>query len=141
MVHNCAMLNRYPGAKLRNLRRRAMLTQVEVVNLTGIAESTLYYLERGSRRAQSATLKTLLTLYSVHISRLEHMERLWGEDGLEKGESGGGPVPPARVAQGDGNRPGDHTAGPAADASRGCLQDNARPGNPPPWRMAAKENR
>ena len=78
------MLNAYPGRKLRNLRKRALLTQVEVMNITGIHETTIHYLEKGTRKPQTKTLETLLNLYAVRITRLERMERIWGEDGLQK---------------------------------------------------------
>lgn len=77
------MLNLYPGKKLRNLRKRANLTQMQVVELTGISETTINYLEHGRRRPQTATLETLLNLYAIRITRLEKMERIWGEDGLQ----------------------------------------------------------
>jgi transcriptional regulator with XRE-family HTH domain len=80
------MLNAYPGKKLRNLRRRANLTQMQVVELTGVSETTIHYLEHGLRRPQTKTLEKLLNLYAIRITRLEKMERIWGEDGLQ-GES------------------------------------------------------
>ncbi len=50
------MLNQYPPERLKSLRKRAMLTQMQVVELTGISEATLCYLERGDRRPQTRTL-------------------------------------------------------------------------------------
>lgn len=78
------MLNSYPGSKLRNLRKRALLTQMQVVELTGICETTIHYLEHNIRRPQTRTLDKLLNLYAIRISRLEKMEHLWGADGLQK---------------------------------------------------------
>jgi transcriptional regulator with XRE-family HTH domain len=83
------MLNSYPGPKLRNLRQRALLTQMQVVELTGISETTIHYLEHGLRRPQTQTLEKLLGLYAMRISRLEKMERLWGPDGTQKPEKNG----------------------------------------------------
>lgn len=79
------MLNEYPGSKLRNLRKRALLTQMQVVEMTGISETTIHYLEHDLRKPQSKTLSTLLDLYSIRIARLDKMERVWGKDGLQKG--------------------------------------------------------
>jgi transcriptional regulator with XRE-family HTH domain len=81
MVPN--MLNVYSGTKLRNLRKRALLTQMQVVELTGVSETTIHYLEHGLRRPQTQTLEKLLNLYAIRISRLEKMERIWGDDGLQ----------------------------------------------------------
>lgn len=78
------MLNAYPGKKLRNLRKRANLTQMQVVDLTGVSETTIHYLEHDLRRPQTHTLEKLLNLYAIRITRLEKMERIWGEDGLQK---------------------------------------------------------
>ena len=77
------MLNQYPGQKLRNLRKRALLTQMQVVELTGISETTIHYLEHDIRRPQTQTLDKLLNLYAIRISRLERMETIWGADGLQ----------------------------------------------------------
>jgi transcriptional regulator with XRE-family HTH domain len=81
------MLNAYPGKKLRNLRRRANLTQMQVVNLTGVSETTIHYLEHDLRKPQTATLEKLLNLYAIRITRLEKMERIWGDDGLQRAGS------------------------------------------------------
>ena len=78
------MLNSYPGPKLRNLRKRALLTQMQVVELTGISETTIHNAEHELRRPQTQTLDKLLNLYAIRIARLEKMERLWGADGLQK---------------------------------------------------------
>ena len=85
------MLNVYSGAKLRNLRKRALLTQMDVVDLTGISETTIHYLEHDLRRPQSHTLDKLLNLYAIRIARLEKMDQMWGPDGLRKqGETNAG---------------------------------------------------
>jgi transcriptional regulator with XRE-family HTH domain len=80
------MLNRYPGSKLRNLRKRALLTQMQVVELTGVSETTIHYLEHDLRLPQTQTLNKLLNLYALRIQRLEHMEQIFGEDGRKQGE-------------------------------------------------------
>lgn len=82
------MLNEFPGPKLRNLRKRALLTQMQVVELTGISETTIHYLEHGLRKPQTQTLERLLNLYAVRISKLERMERIWGHDGLQNRPQG-----------------------------------------------------
>jgi transcriptional regulator with XRE-family HTH domain len=71
------MLHRYSGEKLRNLRTRALLTQMQVVEITGIAEATIHRLEHEIGRPQTKTLETLLNLYAVRIQRFEKMERIW----------------------------------------------------------------
>lgn len=76
------MISSYPGPKLRNLRKRANLTQKQVVELTGISETTIHYLEHGIRRPQTSTLDKLLNLYAIRIKRLENLDRIWGQDGL-----------------------------------------------------------
>jgi transcriptional regulator with XRE-family HTH domain len=82
------MLNAYPGPKLRNLRKRANLTQKQVVELTGIAETTILYLEHDRRRPQTQTLERLLMLYATRIKRLENFEKIWGVDGLQNRPQG-----------------------------------------------------
>lgn len=86
LCYPAPMLNAYPGKKLRNLRKRANLTQMQVVELTGVSETTIHYLEHDLRKPQTKTLETLLNLYAIHILRIEKRERIWGDDGLQ-GES------------------------------------------------------
>lgn len=71
------MLHLYPSDKLRDLRRRALLSQRDVERLTGISDSTVAYLERGTRKPQTATLRRLLMLYAMNISKWERQERTW----------------------------------------------------------------
>lgn len=98
------MISSYPGAKLKNLRKRANLTQKQVVELTGISETTILYLEKGTRKPQTATLDKLLNLYVIRIKRLEGLDRIWGEDGLAKIS---GPQPDSHQAKpANGNTPG-----------------------------------
>lgn len=59
-----------------------MLTQVQVVELTGISETTIHYLEHGLRKPQTGTLQKLLNLYAIRIKRVEKLDQIWGEDGL-----------------------------------------------------------
>ena len=73
------MLQEYSGAKLRSLRRRARLTQTQVVELTGVAEATLCYLERGDRRPQTRTLEKLLPLYAIRIQYWDRIDHLFTE--------------------------------------------------------------
>jgi transcriptional regulator with XRE-family HTH domain len=100
------MLNVYPGAKLRNLRKRALLTQMDVVDLTGISETTIHYLEHDLRRPQSHTLDKLLSLYSIRITRLEKMDQMWGEDGKQNRQAADGrPVQQVEGLAGNGHKP------------------------------------
>ena len=71
------MLHRYSGEKLRSLRNRALLTQMQVVEMTGIAEATIHRLEKEIGRPQTKTLETLLNLYTIRIQRFEKMEKIW----------------------------------------------------------------
>ena len=71
------MLHLYPSEKLRELRHRALLSQRDVQRLTGISDSTVAYLERGRRKPQTATLRRLLSVYGINISRWERQERTW----------------------------------------------------------------
>ena len=59
------MLQDYSGPRLKQLRKRARLTQMQVVKETGVSEATICYLERGDRKPQSKTLEKLLSLYAI----------------------------------------------------------------------------
>jgi transcriptional regulator with XRE-family HTH domain len=74
------MLQEYPGPKLRELRKRARLTQMQVVELTGVSEATICYLERGDRRPQSRTLEKLLNLYAIRIQYWKNLDKVFKED-------------------------------------------------------------
>ena len=76
------MLHLYKPERLRELRHRALLSQRDVQRLTGISDSTVAYLELGKRKPQTKTLRLLLFLYQMNISRWERMERTW-EEGKE----------------------------------------------------------
>ena len=71
------MLHLYKPEWLRELRQRAILSQRDVERLTGISDSTVAYLESGKRKPQTKTLRKLLNIYGINISRWEHMERTW----------------------------------------------------------------
>lgn len=75
------MIHRFPPERLRDLRHRALLSQRDVERLTGISDSTVAYLERGKRKPQTKTLRKLLNIYAINISRWERQERTW-----DKGE-------------------------------------------------------
>ena len=74
------MLHEKNGEKLRSLRKRAMLTQVEVVKLTGICVTTLYNLESGRRRPQTRTLQKLRNLYAVRIQMIKNQNAVFEEN-------------------------------------------------------------
>ena len=63
----------YPPKKLAALRVRAMLTQDQVVELTGLTIQTILNVEKGHTRPRTSTLTTLLNLYAVRIQNLERI--------------------------------------------------------------------
>ena len=63
----------YPPEKLKKLRIRSMLTQGQVVELTGICVDTLVSAEKGHRRPRTSTLEKLLNLYAIRIQTLERI--------------------------------------------------------------------
>jgi transcriptional regulator with XRE-family HTH domain len=76
------MLHTWPNPeRLRERRRRALLTQRDVERATGISDSTVAYLECGRRKPQTGTLRKLLSLYDRNIQALEQRERRWWETG------------------------------------------------------------
>ncbi len=73
------MLHTAPSPeRLRALRRRALLTQRDVRDVTGIAQRTVSELECGRRKPQTETLRRLLSLYDINIRRWERTEVTWG---------------------------------------------------------------
>src|SRR6185437_4353187 len=70
------MLADYSGQRLKQLRRAARLTQMQVVKQAGVSEATLCYLEKGERRPQSGTLQKLRTLYAQRIQYWEGLDRV-----------------------------------------------------------------
>jgi transcriptional regulator with XRE-family HTH domain len=71
------MIHQFPPERLRELRGRALLSQRDVERLTGISDSTLAYLESGRHKPQTETLRRLLTLYAMNISKWERLEQTW----------------------------------------------------------------
>lgn len=65
------MASVYTGPELKALRRRAMLTQRDVVRMTGICETTIIYMERGVTNPHVATISKVLTLYAEKITEVE----------------------------------------------------------------------
>ncbi|MFZ3343338.1 MAG: helix-turn-helix transcriptional regulator [Terriglobales bacterium] len=78
------MLADYSGPRLKSLRNKARLTQMQVAEQAGVSETTLCYLEKGDRRPQGRTLQKLLTLYAQRIQYWEGLDRaLNGENNAE----------------------------------------------------------
>jgi transcriptional regulator with XRE-family HTH domain len=77
------LLIKYPGDKLKNLRKRSLLTLPEIIASTGITETTIYNIEHERVRPQAKTLRALLNLYFRQIQMVEKMETLWGPDGKQ----------------------------------------------------------
>ena len=73
------MLHRYSGEKLRVLRDRSHLSQRQVERCTGVAKSTLHYLEKGLQKPQTRTLERLLRVYADRIRAIEGREKLFWE--------------------------------------------------------------
>jgi transcriptional regulator with XRE-family HTH domain len=68
------MHHEFSGERLRKLRKKARLTQDQVVELTGVAETTLYHLEHDHRRPYSRTLQKLVNLYQMRISYWKNLD-------------------------------------------------------------------
>jgi transcriptional regulator with XRE-family HTH domain len=74
----------FDGPKLKSFRKRARLTQMQVVTMAGVSETTICYLERGDRKPQSRTLQKLLNLYATRIDYWRQLAaRLEGEVHVE----------------------------------------------------------
>lgn len=65
------MDRKYTGPELLALRKRALLSQKEVVKLTGVTEPTIAYLEMGRTKPHGGTILKLLSLYAERIQKLE----------------------------------------------------------------------
>ncbi len=78
------MLHRFPASDLIALRERAMLSDYDVQRMTGISRMTLYDLEKGRRKPRTTTIRRLLNLYAIHISKLEHIQTSWQTSPPEK---------------------------------------------------------
>jgi len=80
------MLHTWPTPeRLRDMRSRCLLTQREVVGLTGIAQSTVSEWECGRRRPQTRTLRRLLFVYSVRIQANEKRDLVWAAPDAAQG--------------------------------------------------------
>jgi transcriptional regulator with XRE-family HTH domain len=64
---------------LRNLRRRAVLSQEDLASRSGVARDTISKLETGQRRAYPSTIRMLL-------GGVEYIETEGAEDSPEKPE-------------------------------------------------------
>lgn len=73
------MLAEYSGQRLKQLRRSARLTQMQVVEMTGVSEATLCYLENGRRQAKGGTLNKLLKCYAKRIREIQKLEKILAE--------------------------------------------------------------
>jgi len=73
------------GKKLKILRKRARLTQNAVVDMCGVSETTICYLERGLRKPHSSTLQRLLNLYAQRIHYWEEMAKALNGEQHAKG--------------------------------------------------------
>lgn len=78
------MIQEYSGERLKRLRLRARLTQMQVVALAGVSEATICYLESGKRKPQTKTLDKILGIYAIRIQQLNNLERV-----LREGDDGG----------------------------------------------------
>ena len=58
------------GQKLRLLRREKALSQLDLVEMTGVAQATLSDLERGKRGARASTLRKLAEALGVEPKEL-----------------------------------------------------------------------
>ena len=54
-----------------------MLSRRDVQRMTGVSTNTLYMLEHGKRRPQTTTIRRLLNIYAIHISKLERLAAAW----------------------------------------------------------------
>ena len=58
------------GQRLRRLRREKALSQLDLVEMTGVAQATLSDLERGKRGARTSTLRKLAEALGVEPKEL-----------------------------------------------------------------------
>ena len=70
----------YTGPRLKQLRRRARLTQMQVVQMCGVSETAICYLERGDRKPQTRTLQKLLNLYAQRIQYWNELGQILNEE-------------------------------------------------------------
>jgi transcriptional regulator with XRE-family HTH domain len=57
--------------RLKELRKRAYLSQAELAEKTDLTEATIVALEKGRRRPQYKTIRTLAAVLNVQPSELE----------------------------------------------------------------------
>jgi transcriptional regulator with XRE-family HTH domain len=113
----------YPAHKIKDLRKRALLTQLDVKSLIGLSPESMRRIENGISRPRKRTLDKLLTLFSTRISRLESMERIFDKNVQPTRNESPGPVRTNGVVKRDGPKWGDYqTKSPLRDA-RGGIQD------------------
>ncbi len=74
------LVDTYSGDKLRRLRKRARLTQRQVVKLAGVSEAAICYLEQGKRKPQQTTLDKLLNLYAIKIQYWKNIDTILQEE-------------------------------------------------------------
>ena len=91
------MLHRFQAERLRELRKRAFLSQLDVERLTGIGQATISRIESGVNRPQCSTLHRLLNIYAIHISKLERLETAWSSPGPAQSQKGVVRIHPART--------------------------------------------
>lgn len=77
--YSFCMLQEFSGEKLRSLRKRARLTQKQVVELAGVSEACIIYLEKGKRKPQTKTLHKILSLYSMQIQYWKNLNAVLQE--------------------------------------------------------------
>lgn len=74
------MTSAYTGPQLKALRKRAMLTQRDVVRMAGVCETTIIYMEQGVTNPHVATLSKVLRLYEEKIAEVnKRFRKLYGK--------------------------------------------------------------
>jgi transcriptional regulator with XRE-family HTH domain len=58
------------GGRLRSLRKERLLTQVELSEMTGVAQDSISSLETGKREAHPGTIRKLAKALSVEPTEL-----------------------------------------------------------------------
>ncbi len=58
------------GERLRSLRKERLLTQVELSNMTGVAQDSISTLETGKREAHPGTIRKLAKALGVEPTEL-----------------------------------------------------------------------
>jgi transcriptional regulator with XRE-family HTH domain len=78
--------NEYTGARLKELRKRARLTQTRVYKLCGVTSTCVGYLEQGKHKPQYETLQKLLNLYAQRIKSIEQLDQFLKETAKQNGK-------------------------------------------------------